>query len=455
MRTTLLSLLLLCFIPYTTKAQKLEFNGEFLLFREAKTKQPVLIVNDSLIYKGFAMKRIAFKHTEYPARLQEYKFFNIGTKTYLVHDGCGPVLEFRNDSIVRIDNSFLHRNQFGAARFVYNNEIYFYGGYGLFTYKNILTKFDFQTGEWIEVQTFGDSEQVPRAYAFSFIENNELYLCEGITKDSNHIPNELPLDNKVWKLTMSSMKWNCMGQLASNLKTSNIFNSIKLNNKIYLFSETFNELDIKENLISTFSCKLFSGFSSAYNEGDLFVGVIINNNSKKYCFTTFPLNRYKGELKTKSIFIEPLDIDYRIKIGLALILLFFLMLILIFRKKIKEKLVPFSGITYNQRKELYLLKGKPIDFFEESEKRLLRYLVESNNKFQSLNNLNRLFENNGQSETISAIVKRREQTVSGLIAKVSKITGIEESKLILERKNSEDKRIKDILLLPNLLKKVE
>ena len=85
----------------------------------------------------------------------------------------------------------------------------------------------------------------------------------------------------------------------------------------------------------------------------------------------------------------------------------------------------------------------------------MRYLVESNNKFQSLNNLNRLFENNGQSETISAIVKRREQTVSGLIAKVSKITGIEESKLILERKNSEDKRIKDILLLPNLLKKVE
>ena len=455
MRSTLLTLSLLCVLPFTSKAQKLEFEGEFLLFREAKTKQPVLIIDDSLVYKGFAMKRIAFKHTEYPAKLREYKFFNIGSKTYLVHEGCGPVLEYRNDSIVRIDNSFLHRNQFGAVHFVYNNEIYFYGGYGLFTYKNILTKFDFQTGEWIEVQTFSDSEQVPRAYAFSFIENNELYLCEGITKDINHIPNELPLDNKVWKLTLSSMKWNCIGQLASNLKTSNFFNSIKLNNKIYLFSETFNELDIKENLISTFSCKLFSGFSSAYNEGDLFVGVIINNNSKKYCFTTFPLYRYKGELKTKNIFIEPLDIDYRIKIGLALILLFCLMLILIFRKKIKEKLVPFSGITYNQNKELYLFKGKSILTFEESEKRLLKHLLKSENQFISLNNLNQLFENSGQSETISAIVKRREQTVSGLIAKVSKITGIEESKLILERKNSDDKRIKDILLLPNLIKKVE
>jgi hypothetical protein len=123
MRTTLFTLLLLCLFPFTSKAQKLEFEGEFLLFREAKTKQPVLIIDDSLVYKGNDMKRIAFKHTEYPAKLQEYKFFNIGKKTYLVHEGCGPVLEYRNDSIVRIDNSFLHRNQFGAARFVYNNEI--------------------------------------------------------------------------------------------------------------------------------------------------------------------------------------------------------------------------------------------------------------------------------------------------------------------------------------------
>ena len=70
-----------------------------------------------------------------------------------------------------------------------------------------------------------------------------------------------------------------------------------------------------------------------------------------------------------------------------------------------------------------------------------------------MNELNQLFENNGNTETISATVKRREQAVSGLLTKVSKITGIEEQKLISERKNSEDKRIKDILLLPYLLKK--
>jgi hypothetical protein len=37
--------------------------------------------------------------------------------------------------------------------------------------------------------------------------------------------------------------------------------------------------------------------------------------------------------------------------------------------------------------------------------------------------------------------------------KVSKLTGVPEEELLLERKNLEDKRLKDLLLLPKLLKK--
>jgi hypothetical protein len=448
-------LLLLWLLPIISSAQKLEFNGECLLFREAKTKQPVLIVNDSLVYKGFAMKRIAFKHTEYPAKLQDYKFFNIGSKTYLVHDGCGPVLEFRNDSIVRIDKSFLHRNQFGASHFVYRNEIYFYGGYGLFTFKNILTKFDFTNGEWIEVQTFGESEQVPRAFAFSFAVQNELYICSGITKDSNHIPKRLTLDNKVWRLNMTSMKWSCIGQLTPVINSNKLtfYDFISNNGKIYFLYDTFSEIDVKENSISNFDSKFYSGFSSVYSEGNTFVGIIKDNNSKKKSFKVFSLNRYKGKFISKSMFIEPLDYDYRIIIGLIVFLTFSSIIIFFFWQKIRNKWMPFTGVVYNEKKKQFLYKSKLITIFDEQEKRLLLYLLEQNNHFISLNNLNQLFENNNQPETISATVKRREQVVFGLLVKVSKVTGIEQQKLILERKNSEDKRIKDILLLPGLLKK--
>jgi hypothetical protein len=71
----------------------------------------------------------------------------------------------------------------------------------------------------------------------------------------------------------------------------------------------------------------------------------------------------------------------------------------------------------------------------------------------SLNKLNELFENSKQLESLSTIIKRRELTVNSLIAKVALITDIPESDLVLERKNAEDKRLKDVLLLPKLLNK--
>jgi hypothetical protein len=134
---------------------------------------------------------------------------------------------------------------------------------------------------------------------------------------------------------------------------------------------------------------------------------------------------------------------------------FFLVLILLlylFRKQIKAIFKPFKGIVFNQKEQVFVFKNKPIISFDEHDKKVLLYLLEHLDQYVSLNELNKLFENNSVVETFSATVKRREQAVSVLLAKVSKITGIEEKELVIERKNAEDKRIKDILLLPNLLK---
>jgi N-acetylneuraminic acid mutarotase len=244
MRNLLLLLLFFCLTPFTTKAQKLEFNGEFLLFREAKTKQPVLIINDSLVYKGNAMKRIAFKHTDYLDKLQEYVYFNIGTKTYLVHKGCGPVLEFRNDSIVKINDNYLQRNQYGAVHFVYNNEIYFFGGYGLFTTKNILTKYNFKTKDWVEIQTYGEKAQDPRSGANSYIKGENLYVFGGGAKDINEITATKLLDNKVWRLHLPTMKWKCIGVYNEEPMKFDIINVFNDSKNIYLQSgQYFLEID--------------------------------------------------------------------------------------------------------------------------------------------------------------------------------------------------------------------
>ena len=449
MRSILISLIIICLIPFSIKAQKLEFEGEFLLFKEAKTKLPVLIINDSLVYKGFNMKKIAFKHTEYPARLNEYVYFNIGKKTYLVHDGCGPVLEYRNDSIVRIDNSFLHRNQFGAVRFVYNNEIYFYGGYGLFTFKSILTKFNFQTREWIEVQTNGEEEQEPREGAYSYIKGDDLYVFGGVKKDNNDIINIKYLDNKIWRLNLSKMHWFCEGNYNNKLiekESEVLIQDIK---KLYITSRTFSEIDFYSNKINIYNRNYFPNVISTYLDGKTLIGVY-QISSKKF-FHVGDISEFKGKLRATAVFIYPISESKKYLIFILIFLLALIILLIVLKNKLNPFVKPFKGIIYSTQKQAFLYKGKPI-LFEKQEEKVLFYLLSKLNQFISLNEINQLFEINANTESISATVKRREQAVSGLLTKVSKITGIEEQKLIIEQKNSEDKRIKDILLLPNLLK---
>lgn len=445
-------LLLLSVVQTTSFAQNLEFDGSFILFKEAKTKEPVLIINDSLLYKGIQPIRIPFKHNNYLNKLQEYIPVTIKDKTYLVHGGCGPVLEFRNDSIVRINDAYLQRNQYGAVPFVYNNEIYFFGGYGLFTHKNILTKYIFKTKDWIEVQTHGDLAQEPRSSAYSYLKGDDLYVFGGVTKDEDNIPHSKPLDNKVWRLHLPSMLWDCVGnynQIVNNNKVQSVFSDSR---KLYVNGADFLEIDFHANKLYDYNRNYFPGILSSYIEGKKIVGVY--GEGTKIYYHVGDISEFKGKLKSTSVFISPL-VDYTYYMAISLVSLLALILLLyLFWKQIKAIITPFKGIVYNQEKQIFLYRGKPILLFDDQDKKLLFYLLEHLDQYVSLNELNQLFENNGGVETISAIVKRREQAVNGLLAKVSKLTGLAEKDLMFERKNAEDKRIKDVLLLPNLLKRM-
>ena len=58
-----------------------------MLFREAKTNQPILIIEDSILLNVKSQKKTKLKHTFYPDKLIHYKNFNIKDNTYIVHDG--------------------------------------------------------------------------------------------------------------------------------------------------------------------------------------------------------------------------------------------------------------------------------------------------------------------------------------------------------------------------------
>ena len=77
-------------------------------------------------------------------------------RVYLLYPGGGLLYEFFNGSINRVDSSFAQRNQYAGAFFSYNNQLYLLGGYGFWKTKSILTKFNFNSGDWEYIQTKGD-----------------------------------------------------------------------------------------------------------------------------------------------------------------------------------------------------------------------------------------------------------------------------------------------------------
>jgi hypothetical protein len=79
-------------------------------------------------------------------------------------------------------------------------------------------------------------------------------------------------------------------------------------------------------------------------------------------------------------------------------------------------------------------------------------LIENAARFATLNELNQLFEKGNNSENFSSIVKIRETTLATLLQKLSVLTTIPEEELLINRKNPEDKRIKEIRIDPSFLR---
>jgi hypothetical protein len=204
MKNAFIYLLAFAFSSFTS-AQELKFSQKPKLIYDYKHKEAILFLNDSIVLKTKQKKEVSIFKATFPGNFSEYLFINVGGRNIFVHEGCGPLLEFRNDSLVRIDKSYLHRNQFGASLFSYKKEIYFLGGYGLFTHKKILTKFDFINQEWNLVKT-NDANIPTFTNCLSKVIDDNLFVFGGHTNETAN-PNLyiLNLKTKEWNVYKSNI----------------------------------------------------------------------------------------------------------------------------------------------------------------------------------------------------------------------------------------------------------
>lgn len=348
-----------------------------------------------------------------------------GSPIYFVDRGCGYVLQLRNDSIVRIDNSFHHRNQFGGAYFLHKGEPYIYGGYGLFSIKNFITHFDPKLKEWY---LDNQSKKVDPACTFPYYkEKDNLFILVYHNQyfDKTNF-------KKLWRYNLSNESWIFEGQI-------NYFDSIKVSpnnliNNMLVFSTFFLELDFKNNCINRFKQNPSNSLLTIYKFKNYYIKLqhqtIIDFHSS--LMLIYDESAFKREfLVDKNVLLVKANVSLYAKVFalIAIFLLGFIFVIYFFHRK-RKKLVP-----------IYTMSDSSIE--------LLNLWVLKRHGVLELSDLNDLV--NPEHLSIETMKKRRESLLKTFVFDMVNMFGLAPNDIYTETLNPMDKRMKVLTLNPKLI----
>ncbi len=235
-----------------------EQTGDLLVFTQ-DTFYAFNPATDS-VWRAIPYKRNDLDFEIYPEEVR----FVPGTKEPLfLRHGGGIVYVFRDSSLVRIDRSFQHRNQFGAAYFTYKGKIFNYGGYGFFIHKEYMTEFSLSNPEWY-IYTYSDKTRIPKArsyciYHFDTV-TGRFFMAQGSTNTNPSVHRKENKDHgDVWVLDLGTKKWKNLGFIPGAKRfpgTDWLFFADKYTYFVYPGSERYIcRLDFEKNQLDYFDAK--------------------------------------------------------------------------------------------------------------------------------------------------------------------------------------------------------
>ena len=451
--------LLICFSFLNAQNKTLELkNSDIQIGIDYKNKNYIVFNGFDIFYtKSFQSqewKTSVYKHNELPNTKDfPYNYFNVKGKNYLVSKGCGEVYEFRNDSIIRIDNSFQHKNQFDSCPFVYKDEIYYFGGYGLFTFKNILTKFDFKTKEW-ELIKYNDYKNIPepRQSALSFVKNDYLYIISGYSEDyeTNQTTGTSKILSDIWKLNLKTMKWSFVGNINSQKELLFNFNGRSLyqtENKMIYDNNRLFEFDFENNNLKFSEPKdkyLFSTFEKYNNSKDEIIYALRNADESKTDLKII-IEKFK-DYSSKITNTEKLVTNNSI---IYILILFSILIFLVLYFFLKKTKTVQNCITFKNNN--FYHKEKVINNLSLIESDLLKFFF---NNYNTPIQMNEVVDFISKKDTTNynTLTKKKDNILNSLKQKLAFVLDINEDDLFIYQKNNEDKRIKEIQLNPQYFK---
>ena len=158
-------------------------------------------------------------------------------KFYLFHDGGGLIMSLENNKLQRVDNSFPFMNKFFGGFIEYDNQIYHFGGYGLFRTNNTMLVFDEgNSNQWDEITSKNSvPEEIEDGIASfsSLVNNNDYYVIGGNSSKNN----DQYFNSSILRFNFDSYEWKNLGDI--NLDFFNNPLIIPAETCFYVFDQDF------------------------------------------------------------------------------------------------------------------------------------------------------------------------------------------------------------------------
>ena len=390
-------------------------------------------------------------------------------KFYIFHDGGGLIMSLENNKIQRVDNSFPFMNKFFGGIINYNDNIYHFGGYGLFRTNNTMLLFDEgNSNQWDEISINNNQPKELQRGIASFqnlLIGSNYYIIGG----NSSFNNNRVFNKSILKFDFEDYTWVNLGEINLDLSDNPII--LPAETCFYVFDkEYFFQVQlIKEKILKFNYKKDFNiqslGSNPPYNRsnktflsieeiGEEF-GVFTNNDyENKFIHTFQPHNRkVNTSILNKYRIDEIIDVNsldeiplFRVEQSrnqffLPLLIILLIIIINLLYKGLKTDKVLANQKLYNfEDDELFFLNTK-INLDNNSTE-ILKMLYE-NDETTSNDIVAKLVEN-GLSYDYASKVKNK--IIESLNEKFEFITNSNESFINIS-KSSQDKRIQILSLL--------
>jgi len=358
-----------------------------------------------------------------------------GTPVYFVYGGCGVVYAKKGNVIQRHDHSFYHMNQFGGSFFMDQGEPRIYGGYGLFTSKNIITRYDTINREWFMVNS---SLKRPPAGDGNIMLKHEgnYYVFDGFCGNGSQI---YPLEN-LWCFNLKSMIWSKLSLLnRENLgkQEASKFSQFQMQNKGYFcYSNMFLNFDLENMRYRKYKYYSTGVYLKIIKEGNLFLLLKATSKPSKIVeiadssfLRQFDVEEGDLLLKDKS--------DYAFVGIVSLLILSILLILFMFFRKVKFKSKPSL-----EDKNLNI--GESFNEFNQTEIELIQLLLFYRETGLEISHINDLV--NYDQPSIDTLKKRREILLKDLRYKLAAKFNLPLEDVFIERRMETDKRMKLLFL---------